>query len=84
MYYKLYRRRKIILALAFVTISCFYFLLKSNKNKQFDYDSQEIIYDSLKNIKKLKSKITIFNYQEPKPCDDCPGENGQGVFLSVN
>lgn len=35
------------------------------------------------NSKNRKPTITIETYKEPDPCAGCPGENGQGVILTV-
>ena len=35
------------------------------------------------NTKNRKPTITTETYKEPDPCVGCPGENGQGVILTV-
>lgn len=72
MYYKLYRRRQHIFLLLIVVLVVFVVLRKSS-NK-----SDNAVQ------RKSNERINMQNYVPPAPCVGCPGENGQGVGLTVS
>ena len=92
MYYKLYRRRHYIyIGAVFLGI----FLYLTYKSHTIDYENGNVESnyenykgksgnDNNKNKNIRKSRITMETYKAPDPCVGCPGENGQGVYLTVN
>ena len=85
MYYKLYRRRYTIYAL--VTILFIFILLNNNLNSIDQTSNSKSRRDSNSfniNVKRSNNvRINMQNYILPKPCNDCPGENGKAVYLNV-
>jgi hypothetical protein len=87
MYYKLYRRRYTIYTI--ITILFIIVLLNNNLNsidESTNYDKNSHDSNNLnKNVKRFNNvRINMQNYVVPDPCNDCPGENGKAVYLSVN
>ena len=70
MYYRLYRRRQQICVLITFIVVFYYFGEKDEST------------NSPKN--ENSKRINIYNYVPPKPCGNCPGENGTGVYLTVS
>ena len=78
MYYKLYRRRQQIFLLLAVVFIIFIFTLKSNSKTDGKKPLEAIV------VRKKGERVNMQNYVPPPPCDGCPGENGQGVSLTVS
>lgn len=91
MYYKLYRRRHYIYIGA-VFLGVFFYLTYKSHTIDYENINAESNYEKYKgkagkdNNNKInrKPRITMETYKEPDPCVGCPGENGQGVYLTVN
>jgi hypothetical protein len=75
LYWFIYRRRNKFLILLMI-IFCILFYSYHNDSS---VNSQQI--DKPK--KNIKNRINRETYTTPEPCQGCPGENGQGVQLTV-
>jgi len=77
MFYKLYRRRKVLYISAGVFVVIFYILFSGEtKNNLKDDDKPRV-------ARMDGETINMQNYKIPEPCHGCPGENGSPVYLTV-
>jgi hypothetical protein len=47
------------------------------------YKKRKADQELLEKLEKVKPRISMQTYVEPKPCNGCPGENGAAVYLTV-
>ena len=80
LYYKLYRRRKMLFAVSGVLLVVM-FLRYLTKPRDVIDDSK--VNSPLKG-RSGSDRVNIFNYVVPAPCIGCPGEGGAPVYLSVS
>lgn len=78
LYWFIYRRRNKFLILCLI-IFCILFLLYRNDNNSTLPTSKLV----KRMINERKIRINRDTYSTPEPCHGCPGENGQGVQLTV-
>ena len=87
LYWLLYRRRNKFLILLMIAF-CILFFVYQNDHEVSSTNKGEILdlkkdYPDKQNVAEKKIRINRETYKTPEPCKGCPGENGQGVQLSV-
>ena len=82
---KLFRRKNKICIIIGVCLVLYFYLFQNNFSNERKESLDEFygIYDL--NVAKIEPEIvTKKKYVPPLPCQDCPGENGEGVSLTVS
>lgn len=85
MYYKFYRRRQYIYLIATIFGFLFIFNYRDSLLPSFSSSSSSSRDSNARALGESgdDSEINMLNYKPPEPCVDCPGENGQPVYLTV-
>lgn len=80
LYWFLYRRRNKVFFIFLITIGVFVYLFRNDKN--LSKVTEQLGARAARYIGS-NGRINRDTYSTPQPCQGCPGENGQGVALSV-
>jgi hypothetical protein len=81
LYWFLYRRRNKFLFLVFIIFTIIFFSYESKNNSSSS--NSNVIDKPKRNNNPKKIRINRETYTIPEPCQNCPGENGGGVSLTV-
>ena len=85
MYYKIYRRRnKLYIIIGVILLIFLYFDFDKDSSGNERKDNLNDLDEVFKVIEEKLDRKPKKRYVPPEPCKDCPGENGQGVMLTVS
>lgn len=82
LYWFIYRRRNKFL-ICLMIIFCIVIYLHQNDSQSSSSTNERIDKRVKKNVDGGKVRINRDTYTIPEPCRGCPGEDGQGVGLTV-
>ena len=84
MYYKIYRRRNRLYIIIGVILLIFLYFDKDSSKDNERKDSLNDLDEVFKVIEEKFEHKPRKRYVQPDPCVGCPGENGEGVKLTVS